>query len=149
MPCVTINARMANSTVSRLSAAVPIIFHESPLVAIILAGLLTTLFLYLRQSVLQPLPLWSAHSSCRFCLRHPSQHVSILGTHHACSQAHWQKATGSSLCIPIRHWCSALDKLNFFISILSWRYTHLFSAKLRSGCLFSFGPAWTASGLGQ
>ena len=65
MPCVTINARIANSTASCLYAAVPIIFHESPLVAIILAGLLTTLFLYLRQSVLQSLPLWSAHSSCR------------------------------------------------------------------------------------
>ena len=51
MPCVTINARMANSTVSCLYAAVPIIFHDSPLVAIILAGLLTTLFLYLSQSV--------------------------------------------------------------------------------------------------
>ena len=56
MPCVTINARMANSTVSCLYAAVPIIFHESPLVAIILAGLLTTLFLYLHQSMLQPYP---------------------------------------------------------------------------------------------
>ena len=65
MPCVTINARMANSTMSRLSATIPIVFHESPLVAIILAGFLTTLFLYLRQSVLQSLPLWSAHSSCR------------------------------------------------------------------------------------
>ena len=56
MPCVTSNARMANSTVSCLCAAIPIIFHESPLVAIILAGLLTTLFLYLHQSVLQPYP---------------------------------------------------------------------------------------------
>ena len=57
MPCVTINARMANSTMSRLSATIPIIFHESPLVAVILAGFPTTLFLYLSQSVLQPLPL--------------------------------------------------------------------------------------------
>ena len=65
MPCVTINARMANSTVSCLYAAIPIIFHESPLVAVILAGFPTTLFLYLSQSVLQPLPLWPAHSSCR------------------------------------------------------------------------------------
>ena len=56
MPCVTSNARMANSTAFRLSATIPIIFHESPLVAIILAGLLTTLFLYLHQSVLQPYP---------------------------------------------------------------------------------------------
>ena len=149
MPCVTINARMANSAASCLYAAVLIIFHESPLVAVILAGIPTTLFLYLRQSVLLPLPHRSAHSSCRFCQSPLSQHGSNLGTHLACSPAHWQKATGSSLCIPIRHWCSALDKLNFFISILSWRYTHLFSAKLRSGCLFSFGPAWTASGLGQ
>ena len=70
MPCVTSNARMADSTVSCLYAAIPIIFHESPLVAIILAGFLTTLFLYLHQSVLQPLPLWSAHSSCRFVWYH-------------------------------------------------------------------------------
>ena len=56
MPRVNSNARMANSTDSCLSAAVPIIFHESPLVAIILAGFLTTLFLYLHQSVLQPYP---------------------------------------------------------------------------------------------
>ena len=90
MLCVTSNARMANSTAFRLSAAIPIIFHESPLVAIILAGLLTTLFLYLRQSVLQPLPLWSAHSSCRFCQSLLSQHGSILGTHHTNSPAHWQ-----------------------------------------------------------
>ena len=65
MLCVTSNARMAGSTASCLDAAIPIIFHESPLVAIILAGLLTTLFLYIHQSVFQPLPLWSAHSSCR------------------------------------------------------------------------------------
>ena len=104
-PCVNSNARMANSANSCLSAAIPIIFHESPLVAVILAGIPTTLFLYLRQSVLLPLPHRSAHSSCRFCLRHPSQHVSILGTHHACSPAHWLKATGSFSCIPIRHWC--------------------------------------------
>ena len=74
MLCVTSNARMANSTDSCLSAAVPIIFHESPLVAIILAGLPTTLFLYLRQLVLQPLPHRSAHSSCRFCQSPLSQH---------------------------------------------------------------------------
>ena len=104
-PCVNSNARMANSTMSCLCATVPAIFHKSPLVAIILAGLLTTLFLSLRQSVLQPLPLRSAHSSCRLCLMMPSQHGSILGTHHAYSPAHWQKATGSFSCIPIRHWC--------------------------------------------
>ena len=57
MLCVTSNARMANSTAFRLSATIPIIFHESPLVAVILAGFPTTLFLYLSQSVLQPLPL--------------------------------------------------------------------------------------------
>jgi len=57
MSCITSNARMASSTAFCLSGAVPIIFHESPLVAVILAGLPTTLFLYLRQSVLQPLPL--------------------------------------------------------------------------------------------
>ena len=56
MPCVTSNARMADSTASCLDAALPIIFHEYPLVAIILAGLLTILFLYLHQSVLQPYP---------------------------------------------------------------------------------------------
>ena len=105
MPCVTSNARIANSAACCLGAAIPIIFHESPLVAIILAGLLTTLSLYLHQSVLQPLPLWSAHSSCRFCRRMPSQHRSILGTHHACSPAHWQNWAGSFSCIPIRHWC--------------------------------------------
>ena len=66
LPYVTNNARMANSTGPCLGATVPIIFHEFPLVAIILAGHPTTLFLYLRQSVLQPLPLRSAHSSCRF-----------------------------------------------------------------------------------
>ena len=68
MPCVTSNARMANNTPSCLGAAVPIIFHESPWVAIILAELPTTLFLSLRQSVLQPLPLWSAYSSCHLVL---------------------------------------------------------------------------------
>ena len=51
MSCVTSNARMANSTGSCLGAAIPIIFHEFPLVAIILAGHPTTLFLYLSQSV--------------------------------------------------------------------------------------------------
>ena len=105
MPCVTSNARMASSTASCLWAANPIIFHESPLVAIILAWLPTTLFRYLHQSVLQPLHLWSAHSSCRFCQSPLSQHGSILDTHHACSPAHWQKATGSFSCIHIRHWC--------------------------------------------
>ena len=104
-PCVNSNARMANSANSCLSAAIPIIFHESPLVAVILAGLPTTLFLHRYQSVLQPLPLWSAHSSCRFCLVMLSQHGSNIGTHHACSPAHWQKATGSFSYIPIRHWC--------------------------------------------
>ena len=54
-----------------------------------------------------------------------------------------------SLASPIGTVPSALINSYFFISILSWRYTYLFSAKLRSGCLFSFGPAWTASGLGQ
>ena len=36
------------------------------------------------------------------------QHGSYLGTHHACSPAHWQKATGSFSYIPIRHlcWCA-------------------------------------------
>ena len=51
MSCVTSNARMANSTGYCLGAAIPIIFHECPLVAIILAGHPTTLFLYLSQSV--------------------------------------------------------------------------------------------------
>ena len=51
MPCVTGNARMASSTVLCLNAAIPIFFHESPLVAVIPAGLLTILFLSLRQSV--------------------------------------------------------------------------------------------------
>ena len=78
MPRVNSNARMANSTDSCLSAAVPIIFHESPLVAFILAGLPTTLFLYLSQSVLQPLPLWSAHSSCRFVWNHGFNMEAIL-----------------------------------------------------------------------
>ena len=104
-PCVNSNARMANSANSCLSAALPIIFHESPLVAIILARLLTILFLYLRQSVLQPLPLRSAHSLCRSCLGMPFQHRSNLGPHHACSPTHWQKATGSFSCILYRHWC--------------------------------------------
>ena len=114
MPCVTSNARMASSAASCLCAAIPIIFHESPLVAIILARLLTILFLYLHQSVLQPLPLWSAHSSCRLCLVMPSQHGSVLDTHHACSLTHWQNWAGSFSCIPIRHWCCALDKLLLF-----------------------------------
>ena len=77
-PCVNSNARMANSTMSCLCATVPAIFHKSPLVAIILAGLLTTLFLSLRQSVLQPLLLWSVHSSCRFVWYHGFNMEAIL-----------------------------------------------------------------------
>ena len=118
MPCVTSNARMADSTVSCLYAAIPIIFHESPLVAVILAGIPTTLFLYLRQSVLLPLPHRSAHSSCRFCQSPLSQHGSVLDTHHACSPAHWQNVTGSSLSSLYGTGADALDKILLFLSIL-------------------------------
>ena len=150
MLCVISNARMAGSAASCLGATVPIIFHEFPLVAIILAGHPTTLFLYLSQSVLQPLPPWSAHSSCRIIHWLPtSVGEAWLVTITLVLRLTGRKQLVLSLASLYGTGTDALINSYFFISILSWRYTHLFSAKLRSGCLFSFGPAWTASGLGQ
>ena len=118
MPCVTINARMANSTPSCLSAAIPIIFHESPLVAFILAGLPTTLFLYLSQSVLQPLPLWSAHSSCRFVWNHGFNMEAILVPITLVLRLTGRKQLALSLASPYGTGADALDKLLLFLSIL-------------------------------
>ena len=91
MCCVCSHARMASSTSLCLGFAVPIIFHESPMVAFILCRLLTILFLSQRLPVQQPvIPL-----ACSFIVsllsEVPSQHGSVPGTHHVCSPAHWQK----------------------------------------------------------
>ena len=51
MCCAYSHARMASSTSLCLGFAVPIIFHESPMVAFILCWLLTILFLSLHLSV--------------------------------------------------------------------------------------------------
>ena len=51
MCCVYCHARMASSTSLCLGFAVPIIFHESPMVAFILCWFLTILFLSLRLPV--------------------------------------------------------------------------------------------------
>ena len=118
MPRVNSNARMANSTDSCLSAAVPIIFHESPLVAIILTGLLTTLFLYLRQSVLQPLLLWSAHSSCRFVWYHGFNMEAILVPITLVLRLTGRIGLALSLSSLYGTCADALDKLLLFLSIL-------------------------------
>ena len=148
MCCVYSHARIASSASLWLGFAVPIIFHESPMVAFILCWLLTILFLSLRLPVYQPvIPL-----ACSFIVsllsEVPSQHGSILAL-----ITFVLRLTGRSnwLFLPFHNSTGtyALSTHNFFFLFLSWRYTHLFSAKLRSGCLFDFGPAWTASGLGQ
>ena len=119
MPCVTINARMANSAASCLYAAVLIIFHESPLVAIILAGLPTTLFPYLSQSVLQPLPLWSSHSSCRIIHWLPtSVGEAWLVTITLVLRLTGRKQLALSRASLNGTGADALDKLYFFIPIL-------------------------------
>ena len=119
MPCVTINARMANSAASCLYAAVLIIFHESPLVAFILAGLPTTLFPYLSQSVLQPLPLWSSHSSCRIIHWLPtSVGEAWLVTITLVLRLTGRKQLALSLASLYGTGADALDKLLLFLSIL-------------------------------
>ena len=91
MCCVCSHARIASSASLWLGFAVPIIFHESPMVAFILCWFLTILFLSLRLPVYQPvIPL-----ACSFIVsllsEVLSQHGSIPGTYHVCSPAHWQK----------------------------------------------------------
>ena len=65
---------------------------------------------------------------------------SMVGDHHACSPAHWLNPSGSFSYISYRHCAVSACKLYFFISYFVLAYTYLFSAKLRSGCLFSFRP---------
>ena len=100
-------------------AAIPIIFHEFPLVAIILAGHPTTLFLYLSQSVLQPLPLWPAHSSCRIIHWLPtSVGEAWLVTITLILRLTGRKQLALSLASLNGTGADALDKLYFFIPIL-------------------------------
>ena len=87
------------------------------------------------------LPLWSAHASCRLDHGVPT---SVWGT--------WLVAitlvlrlTGwiplaLSLASPTGTVPSTLVNSYFFISYFVLAYTYLFSAKLRSGCLFKFRP---------
>ena len=115
------------------------------------AVLLTTLSLHLLTNRCHSLlPIWSAHASCRLVLWLPT---SALGA--------WlmaitlvRRLTGRiplalSLAYPIGTVPSALVNSYFFISILSWPILIYSPRSYEAGAFLSFGPAWTAYGLGQ
>ena len=107
-----------DSTPFYWSAAIPIIFHESPLVAIILARLLTTLFLYLHQSMLQPYPsgllihrvvsVWGCHLNMEAFLVPITLVLRLTGRMQLALSLTSLYGTGAD----------ALDKLELFLSIL-------------------------------
>ena len=66
--------------------------------------------------------------------------LSMVGDYQACSPAHWQNPTGTFSCISYRHCAVSAYKLLLFHFYFVLAYTYLFSAKLRSGCLFKFRP---------
>ena len=148
---VSKDARITDSTAYTLWTTLPLPFGYLHFADIVDAVLLTTLSLYLGTNRCHSLsPLWSAHASCRLDLWLPTSTLAAwLVAITLVLRLTGRIPLALSLASPIGTVPSALENSYFFISILSWPYTYLFSAKLRSGCLFNFGPAWTASGLGQ
>ena len=135
---VSKKARIADSAAYSLCTAAPLPFGYLHFADIVDAALLTTLSpVSLHKSVSQPFtPL-----VCSCIMSFESLHAhfclgSMVGGHHACSPAHWQYRVGSFSCTFYRTVPSALVNSYFFISYFVLAYTYLFSAKLRSGCLF-------------
>ena len=150
MSCVTSNARMANSTPSCLGAAVPIIFHKSPLVAVILAGLSH-----------HPLLVSASIGIAAFTPLVCSFIVSFLpGT--TCFNI-------EAFLVPITlvlqltgrmqqalslasHTALVLMRLtnSYFFFLFCLGVILIYSPRsYEAGAFLDFGPAWTASGLGQ
>ena len=77
------------------------------------------------------------------------QHGSYLGTHHVCSPAHWQ--IGLALSLASHDGTGAVRLINSTFSFpFCLGVILIYSPRsYEAGAFFSFGPAWTASGLGQ
>ena len=142
MCSVSKDARIADSAAYCLCTASLLPFGYLHFADFVDAALLTILSLYLCTNRCHSrLPLWSAHSSCRWDLWLPtSTLVAWLLTITLVLRLTGWIHLALSLASPIGTVPSALVNSYFFISYFVLAYTYLFSAKLRSGCLFKFRP---------
>ena len=125
-----------------LYTATPFPFMDLYFADIVDAALHTTLSQYLCTNRCHSRsPLWSAHASCRLNLCMPtSAWVAWLVAITLVLRLTGSIGLALSLASPIGTVPSALVNSYFFISYFVLAYTYLFSAKLRSGCLFKFRP---------
>ena len=131
---------MAQRTLLYTATPLPFVYlHFADIVDV---ALLTTLSLYLCTNRCHSLlPIWSAHASCRLNLCMPtSAWVAWLVAITLVLRLTGSIGLALSLASPIGTVPSALVNSYFFISYFVLAYTYLFSAKLRSGCLFKFRP---------
>ena len=96
------------------------------------------------------LPLWSAHASCRLDpWLATSTLVAWLVAITLVLRLTGLNPSGSFSCTFYRTVLSALINPNFFLSILSWPILIYSPRSYEAGAFLSFGPTWTAYGLGQ
>ena len=149
---VSKKARITDGTAYSLYTATPLPFVYLHFADIVDVALLTTLSLYLCTNRCHSLlPLWSAHASCCLVLRLPtSVWGAMVDDHHACSPAHWLNPSGSFSCISYWHYAVSACELLLFHSYFNLGVILIYSPRsYEAGAFLSFGPAWTAYGLGQ
>ena len=148
---VSKNARIADVAAYCLCAATPLPFVYLHFADIVDAALPATLFRYLWQigvtacypsGRLMHLVVWIFVD--HFC------QGSMVGDRHACSLVHWLNPSGSFSFISYRHYAVSACGLLLFHFYFNLGVILIYSPRsYEAGAFLSFGPAWTAYGLGQ